>query len=207
MKKIMCFLLIILLVPNIYLKSSTVKKALFPNTFITLVNKTYYLDKDYIPKNLVYINDKVKCVNLDIYLNETVFKKYQEMIQDLGLSDLYVFSGYRSYEKQVFLYNYYKDDFLSAKPGHSEHQTGLAIDVSLLDIGLIEDFKFTNEYQILINNAHKYGFILRYPENKTNITGYVYEPWHLRFVGEKIARFIYENNLTLEEFIYDNLRF
>lgn len=207
MKKIMCFLLIILLVPNIYLKSSTVKKALFPNTFITLVNKTYYLDKDYIPKNLVYINDKVKCANLDIYLNETVFKKYQEMIQDLGLSDLYVFSGYRSYEKQVFLYNYYKDDFLSAKPGHSEHQTGLAIDVSLLDIGLIEDFKFTNEYQILINNAHKYGFILRYPENKTNITGYVYEPWHLRFVGEKIARFIYENNLTLEEFIYDNLRF
>lgn len=207
MKKLMCLIFFILLLPNFNVKSSEIKNAPFQNTFITLVNKKYYLDKDYVPKNLIYINDKTNCANLEIYINKFVFNQYTKMVNDLGLYNLYVFSGYRSYQKQVFLYNYYKDEFLSAKPGHSEHQTGLAIDVSLLSVGLTDLFKDTDEFRILLNNAYKYGFIFRYPENKTSITGYVFEPWHLRYVGKKIAKYIHDNDLCLEEFVNNNFLF
>ena len=87
----------------------------------------------------------------------------------------------------------------SAKPGHSEHQTGLSIDVegSNLDYDLFAESK---EFNWMKNNAHKYGFILRYPKGKEHITGFKYEPWHYRYVGKDVASYIYKNNITLEEY-------
>jgi len=113
-------------------------------------------------------------------------------------------SGYRSYNYQVNLYDNYvkKDgkeaaDTYSARPGFSEHQTGFALDINMDNINFYE----TIEYQWLSKNAYKYGFILRYPKDKEYITGYKFEPWHYRYVGRKHSKKIYENNLTLEEYI------
>jgi len=91
-------------------------------------------------------------------------------------------------------------DLASARPGHSEHQTGLAIDI----MGSNEDYnKFEEsvEFEWMKNNAHLYGFILRYPKGKENITGFKYEPWHYRYIGKKVATIIYNENITLEEYL------
>jgi len=89
-----------------------------------------------------------------------------------------------------------------ALPGQSEHQTGLAMDVTSesANWGLSNNFGETNEGKWLKDNCYKYGFILRYPEGKEDITGYNYEPWHIRYVGKKVSTYIYTNNITLEEF-------
>ena len=89
---------------------------------------------------------------------------------------------------------------LAAPSGHSEHQTGLAIDFSLAD----NAEKTTKNWEWLANNAYKYGFILRYPEGKEDITGYDYEPWHYRYVGKGHAKAIYEQGLVLEEYLLKN---
>jgi D-alanyl-D-alanine carboxypeptidase len=121
--------------------------------------------------------------------------------------DFYLFSGFRSYNKQQKLWeanHFISNDFL-ALPGFSEHQTGLAVDVACLQTGLTRYFEDTLEFEFLLNNAHKFGFILRYPKDKKDITGYEYEPWHYRYVGVDVARICYEENLTLEEYFYKYL--
>lgn len=156
---------------------------------ILLVNKKYSLPKDYDPG-----------------VNKEALKQLKKMQADasaLGL-DLSLISGYRSYKKQTKLYNSYvkqdgeeKASMYSAKPGHSEHQTGLAF-----DIGKVEDsFKNTNEAKWIEENAHLYGFIVRYPKNKTDITGYIYEPWHVRYLGIDTATKVKESGLCLEEYL------
>lgn len=124
---------------------------------------------------------------------------------------IYGVSGYRSYETQKNLYNMYVNrdgkeaaDKYSSKPGYSEHQSGLVMDVSSKDGGfdLLESFGDLPEGKWIAQNSHKYGFIVRYLKDKVDITGYTYEPWHLRYVGEEVATYMYENNLCLEEF-YD----
>jgi len=117
---------------------------------------------------------------------------------------LKIVSGFRSYDYQEKIYNIYVKEFgeektntFSAKPGHSEHQTGLAIDIC-------EDsdkFIGTKEDIWLQKNAYKFGFIIRYPKGKEYITGYKYEPWHLRYVGKKYAKTIFARGLTLEEYL------
>ena len=117
---------------------------------------------------------------------------------------LKIISGFRSYGYQEEIYNIYVKEFgeaktntFSAKPGHSEHQTGLAIDIC-------EDsdkFIGTKEDIWLQQNAHKFGFIIRYPKGKEYITGYKYEPWHLRYLGTKHSKIIYDKNITLEEYL------
>lgn len=113
-------------------------------------------------------------------------------------------SGYRSYYSQQSIYNGYVakwgqeyTDKVSARPGHSEHQTGLAFDITSLNT----DYSNTAEGKWLESNCHKYGFIIRYPKDKTYITGYSYEPWHIRYVGVDVATYIMKNNLTLEEYL------
>ena len=121
---------------------------------------------------------------------------------------LYAVSGYRSYERQreLFKQNKKKDDEAanrySARAGQSENQTGLAMDVTCeaVDFKLCEDFEETKEYEWLRENAHRFGFVIRYPREKEEVTGYRFEPWHLRYVGKKIAKELYENELTLEEY-------
>jgi D-alanyl-D-alanine carboxypeptidase len=125
-----------------------------------------------------------------------------------GLS-LMLASGYRSYSAQVSVYNGYvaqsgvaKADTFSARPGHSEHQTGLAADVepSSRECEVEQCFANTKEGQWLAANAHKYGFIIRYQKNTEELTGYEYEPWHVRFVGVDLATEIYAKGQTMEQF-------
>ena len=118
-------------------------------------------------------------------------------------------SAYRSYEEQKKIYDEYfriYDSVTASKlvaiPGCSEHQLGLSVDLTSQNVldGTYSLFGNTPEYQWVINHAHEYGFILRYPKDKTNITGTANEPWHFRYVGKKAAREMYEKNLTLEEY-------
>ncbi len=117
---------------------------------------------------------------------------------------LYVVSGFRDYDTQEEIYNRYVSsdgkanaDRYSARPGHSEHQTGLAFDLNELE----ESFGETREGKWLAANAHKYGFIIRYPKGKEHITGYMYEPWHVRYLGKDVATKVYNSGLTLEEYL------
>jgi len=125
--------------------------------------------------------------------------------------DLVAFSGYRSFEYQTTLYNNYVNrdgqaaaDRYSARPGYSEHQTGLAFDIGERgkeDVWLTEEFGETPAGQWLFAHAQEYGFILRFPQNKEEITGYMYESWHYRYVGKDIAQEIATQSITLEEYL------
>ena len=182
-------------------------KAKIEKGIFTLVNKFYYLDETYTPDNLVVVNgiyarDSAKLVDI-------AFDNFKEMADEAskeGLT-LKVTTGYRSYSFQSTLYNnYVKNDGIeaadtySARPGYSEHQLGYSADLTNASLVSFDDFKNTNEYKWLQDNAYKYGFILRYPEGKEYITGYMFESWHYRYVGVDIAKYIYENNITYEEY-------
>lgn len=194
--------------PSYFKPYQNIKKALFIDTPLTLVNKSFFLSNEYIPSNLVSVmNYEIEYTNSEIVLKKEVLDKLELMNQAAkkdGLN-LVIFSGYRSYQRQEYLfYNIYNDDTISAKPGHSEHQTGYAVDLSLRNIGLTAEFEYTKTYEWLILNSFNYGFILRYPKDKENITTYIFEPWHFRYVGE-IAKKLTKDHLTLEEYIFSNL--
>ena len=170
-----------------------------------LVNKKNKLNSDFIPNNLV----EVKFCSLDnFYLEEETANSYEQMCLDSindGLN-ISIRSTYRSYDEQKELYNTYLKlygksyvDKYVACPGHSEHQTGLAIDLESLECDIFGNSK---EYLWVKENAYKYGFIIRYQEGKEKITGYGAEEWHIRYVGKNAAEYIYKNNITFEEY-YD----
>jgi len=176
------------------------------NTEKILVNKYYYLDEDYVPENLENINRKYALSNMRLvnYAKDA----FENLSKDAQKEDLNIIamSTYRSYTYQVNLYNRYKKedgeekaDTYSGRPGHSEHQTGLAVDV----YNKKEDytnFHKTKEYEWMQQHAHEYGFILRFPEGKEKETGYEFESWHYRYVGVEIATYIHQNNISLEEY-------
>lgn len=167
---------------------------------VIITNKTYSLPSNFVPNNLVTINGYIRIVD---YVKDA----YNELKSDssvLGLN-IYASSGYRSYSDQKYIYDNYvrmdgmvKADTYSARAGYSEHQTGLAIDLNTVDMS----FDGTSESNWLKDNCWKYGFIIRYPKDKENITGYMYEPWHIRYVGKELARVLYNNGswLSLEEY-------
>lgn len=199
--------------PNYFEKYHLPKPAIFTSSYLALVNKAFYLDSSYIPKNLISLKDTnisyIKRENENMQANDYILKKYEKLedaAKSLGF-DLYIFSAYRSYEKQKHIYYVVnnKNDNTVARPGFSEHQLGYSLDISTLQYGLTNHFENSDEFNWLKNNAHKFGFVLRYPKEKENITGYSYEAWHFRFVGESIAEFIYDNDLTLEEYIFNYL--
>ncbi|MDU2196971.1 MAG: M15 family metallopeptidase [Peptostreptococcaceae bacterium] len=179
---------------------------------LVVVNNYNKLDKNYVPKNLVKVNipfidsiseeEKQLEENVALQLEKLVKMASSEGINYLGTS------GYRSYKSQKEIYyNRVKSQGLKkaneyvAKPGTSEHQTVLCIDLTNEDRWFVE---VTKEAKWLKENAYKFGFILRYPKGKEDITGKKFEPWHIRYVGEDIAKYIYENNLTLEEYVDEN---
>lgn len=184
-----------------------------PNSITVLVNKEISLPSDYIPADLV-VPDIMFSFD---YEDEKQLMRIEaaEALEDLfasasseGLA-LRGVSAYRSYERQYEIFtNNVKVKGLdhttkySAVPGYSEHQTGLSIDVSAkaCNYRLDASFAKTKESQWLIQNAHLFGYIIRYAEDKTAITGYSYEPWHIRYVGKTLATYLYENNLCLEEY-------
>lgn len=171
------------------------------DSLLVIVNKFYSLNKDFVPNNLVSVSPNYGYG----YVDKTLYENFKLMADDARKNGLniYIASGYRSYDYQNVLYNQYVSrdgkenaDTYSARPGHSEHQTGLAIDLN--DIS--DTFGNTNEFKWLSENAYKYGFILRYPKDYINLTGYVYEPWHYRYVGLEVSKYIYENNITFDEY-------
>ena len=167
---------------------------------IMIVNKTYSIPAAYIAPNSEGYEYCSSCLTSETL---SAFNNMQADAQALGLN-LYISSGYRSYSYQENLYNnyVYQDgkeaaDTYSARPGHSEHQTGLAFDLNTID----DSFAYTDEGKWVAENCYKYGLILRYPEGKETQTGYKYESWHLRYVGKELAEKLYNNGnwITLEE--------
>jgi len=185
-----------------------------PLNVLALVNKMFALPDNYNPTDLVKPNVSFS------FGNETIEKSLMRKEAALALEkmfseaktngiELYAVSGYRSYERQRIIFDAEvkksgeeKAAQVVAVPGNSEHQSGLAMDISAksADLGLTESFGETIEGKWLAANAHKYGFILRYPKGKESITGYQYEPWHFRYVGVSAAQTIFEKNITLEEY-------
>lgn len=162
---------------------------------IMIVNKTYALPSDYNPG----VNPEAQSA-----LNEMFSSASNE-----GVS-LWVQSGFRSYSYQKQLYENYAAqdgkaaaDRYSARPGHSEHQMGLAFDLNSLSTS----FGDTAEGKWLANNCWKYGFIIRYPQGSESITGYMYEPWHVRYLGKDTAKAVYDSGLTLEEYLGVNSQY
>lgn len=156
---------------------------------ILVVNKSYSLPSDYNPG----VDQKAK----------DAFDKMQAAAYSEGLN-IYISSGFRSYEYQSGLYERYaardgyaEADRYSARPGHSEHQTGLAFDLNTID----DSFADTEEGKWVAEHCAEYGFIIRYPKDKESITGFIYEPWHIRYLGEEIAKDVYTSGLCLEEYL------
>jgi len=183
-----------------------------PGAIDVLVNREYRLPADFTPPNLVEPNVSM-APNTNHRLLRSEAASALEALFDAATEDgiiLYARSGYRSYSTQETLFNNYVAEHgyeeatrFSAKPGHSEHQTGLAMDVTSeqVDYRLTQDFGNTPEGQWTTDNAHRYGFIIRYPQNKESVTGYMYEPWHLRYLGVDLATAVYESGLTYEEYL------
>lgn len=185
-----------------------------PYEILSLVNKEYALPSDYIPEDLVIPNVRFSFVE-DLpkkQLRKVAAEALEALFEDAdgaGL-ELFAVSGYRSYDRQdaIFASNANKHgeeaaNRFSARPGESEHQTGLTMDVSspAVNFNLVIEFGETDEGQWLKKHASDYGFIIRYPEGKEDITQYQYEPWHLRYIGKKAAKEIMDNGLTLEEYL------
>ncbi len=193
--------------------SKNVPLDTIPESITVLVNRAFLLPETYIPENL-------KKVNIDFDTNIVTEKnnlrveaatQIEKMITDASKKKIVItgVSGYRSYvrQKEVFEQSA-KDhgkehaDKYCAIPGSSEHQTGLAIDVSTPAIfnALEPRLAGTKAGKWVEKNCYKYGFVIRYPKGKQKITGYNFEPWHLRYVGKDKAEYLYKNNLTLEEY-------
>ena len=185
-----------------------------PYDQLALVNKESALPADYIPEDLVVpdvpfpFDEDLPKKKMRMVAAEAMEKLFQAT-DEAGL-DLYAQSGYRSYETQVMLFNNYAEkngkeaaNRFSAHPGESEHQSGLTMDVTSPEVNfkLVEEFGQTDEGKWLVEHAAEYGFIIRYPKGKEEITEYQYEPWHLRYVGKKAAKVIMSEELTLEEYL------
>ena len=175
-----------------------------------LVNKYYLLSSDYAPDDLVSVPQTYSWGELGSQkVREVAYNAFLDMWNAAEQEGYYLMinSSYRSYQDQEAVYNNYKSssgqkyaDSIAARPGSSEHQTGLAIDIFSKTNTNRNSFTDSPEAKWLEDNAHIYGFILRYPEDKVDITGYNYESWHFRYVGEDIATYIYEHDITFEEY-------
>lgn len=175
---------------------------------LILVNKYYSLDEEYHYGELVKMDTKYSN-HTDSMLSSVAYDAFKKLVDDAEKEGFYIRnnSSYRSFSYQKNLYNNYVKsngqswaDSWSARPGHSEHQTGLALDVAVKSDLSIGKFGNSKEFNWMKDNSYKYGFILRYPEGKEYITGYGYEPWHYRYVGIDAAKYIYEHNITFDEY-------
>ncbi len=177
---------------------------------LMIVNKYNYVGKDFQVPNLVKVESFAK---EGMYLEKECMEAFIKMAEEAKLQglNLRAISTYRTYDYQANLYSNYAKvdgvnnaDTYSARPGFSEHHTGLAIDIDNTKVSYT-NFETTKEFDWVKANAYKYGFILRYPKGKEDITGYMYEPWHFRYVGLKIADYINQHNITYEEYYYEFL--
>lgn len=176
-----------------------------PEDITVLVNKIHSIPQDYKPDDLVNVIDSSQ------QLRKEAADAYKEFYQEAKRRniDIYAISGYRTNELQTIYWNNQVKtrgkeyaSLYSAYPGRSEHQLGLAIDVSYKTTGdrLNESVAESELGKFIVSNGYQYGFILRYPKDKENITNYGYEPWHMRYVGKKLAKTLHDKDLTLEEY-------
>lgn len=176
---------------------------------LILVNKDNKLTKEYKPRKLdipdIEFTDEAS--EEEKHVSKVITKPLERLIEDAKEEGIFLLgnSGYRSYSSQENVYESRIElegkeiaDAYVAKPGFSEHQTGLCIDLTNRDRYFV---KGTEEAEWLAENCYKYGFIIRYPEGKEEVTGIAYEPWHIRYVGEDSATYIHNNGITLEEYL------
>lgn len=170
---------------------------------ILLVNDKHRLEADYVPEGLVNLyqnRHSFRLASSDIYLTRETYEAAEQMFhaaEEQNVNGFIITSGYRSYERQAEVYAQ-SEPGKAQQPGASEHQTGLAFDVTTETSG---GFESTEQYAWLSQHAHEYGFIQRYPANKSSITGISYEPWHYRYVGVDAATRMRRTGQTLEEFL------
>ncbi|EHJ01598.1 peptidase M15B and M15C DD-carboxypeptidase VanY/endolysin [Clostridium sp. DL-VIII] len=223
MKKLIIILLLICVaIMGVHLiYDKTVDGTVYNNTdvksndYLILVNRTHILNSDYTPANLIKPNVRFVSSSADEerMMQGNAAKALEELFKAAGKENinLYGVSAYRSYESQKQVYEQrikkvgkkQADEYV-AQPGTSEHQTGFAIDVTNeqgAENKLKIDFGETKEGKWLKSHAQDYGFIMRYPKEKENITGYNYESWHIRYVGVSIAKIIYSKQIVLEEYL------
>lgn len=171
-----------------------------------LVNKYYSLPDKYAPDDIVEMSNAYaypdNSIRKEVY---DAFKEMSKGAKEMGII-LIVNSSYRNYESQKKIYDEYADkkgeeyaDSVAARPNYSEHQTGLALDIFTPGAGM-KNFEQTDAYKWLLDNSYKYGFILRYPKGKENLTGYSYESWHYRYLGKDLAKKVFDSGLTFEEY-------
>lgn len=189
---------------------TSIKKVQNPGSLYVLVNKFYQLPEDYIPEDLEKIDEKFNPSGLVLRHEARVaFETMCKQALQEGIK-LEAISTFRSFEYQhkVYYKNLLPDmkleeyqairDKVSARAGHSEHQTGLAVDINDLE----QTFEDTKEGKWLAKNSHRFGFILRYPKGMEHITGYDYEPWHFRYLGHQLAEDVYHSSLTYDEYYH-----
>ena len=185
------------------------------STVTYLVNREHPLPEDFVPEGLTapdirfaFSDTTIDKAKMTPEAGEALALLFDTAYDEAGLT-LYGVSAYRSYARQYTIYatnlvtrGIAHTNRYSAAPGRSEHQTGLAIDISCASEGysLETTFSDTPEGVWIAQNAHRFGFILRYPKDKEHITGYNYEPWHIRYVGTELAAYLYETGLTLDEY-------
>lgn len=182
-------------------KSDTSKNILM------IANKYYSLDT-YKPDDLVEVESDY-CLQGNNYLRKEAYEAYKQMADAARSENIYFYisTSYRSYDYQSYFYNRYLDqykdqtivDTFSARPGYSDHQTGLVVDIRKHNY-TFDSMYDSEEINWLLNNSYKYGFILRYPQGKETATGYEYEWWHYRYVSKEVATYIYEHNITFDEY-------
>lgn len=184
-----------------------------PSGLLVLVNREHRISKKYVPELVLPNVAPSSPSKADaIYLRPEAAGPLEALFQaaaEAGYT-LYAVSGYRSYGIQASIYNRKVEavgekraQLTSAPPGASEHQLGLAMDINgetTVSLGLVEAFGESPEGVWVAENAHRFGFIIRYPKGATEITGYAYEPWHLRYVGTETAQQVYELGITYEEY-------
>lgn len=189
-----------------------IKETKINKAELMLVNKLNGLNDDYEPADLILISNRYAYDGR--YISESINNALTEML-DVAKEEGYalvVTQGYRSYDDQKEAYDNYRayhtleeSDKYAARAGHSEYQTGLSLLIKPYN-KIEEDISTSLENEWLLNNAHEYGFILRYPKDKEDITGFSYDPWRFRYIGEKAAKYIYENDITFDEYYayYEN---
>ncbi len=182
------------------------KQADHLDSVTVLVNKYRYLPKNYTPKHLEVIRKEFN-VDQKVLMKEAK-EAFEELCEEALKGDLHIraISTYRSFSYQENLYQKYVDqdgvimaDTYSARPGYSEHQTGLTVDVDNVKTSYT-NFESTKEFEWMQQHSFEFGFILRYPKGKEEITGYDYESWHYRYVGKETAKDVTKRNLTYDEY-------
>ena len=176
--------------------------------YLLIVNKFYHLKEDYEPNDLVEISNNYY-YGSNHKARQVVYNAFKEMWNKAHEAGYYLIinSSYRPYANQVSVYDEYKNtqgttyaDTIAARPGYSEHQTGLALDIFCKTHTTISNFKDSEAYEWLKNNAYQYGFIERYQKEFENITGFSAEEWHWRYVGVEAATYIHNNNISFDEY-------